>query len=741
MLIACHPVLVFFELPIICIFSRIALINLNLNIIHNYTLPMMTTMRRNILKFACLVLIQALMLISPGNGNSVKAATQWGNNTPPSSVITYPHTNAYYQAGSNMTIRVYSTDIGGTFPDGTVTQVDFIINDIVVHSTATHTQHTYTFVWTNIPQGTHRITARATDNLGGQFISAGVIVNVGTRPAINRGMSACKGKYLANIISHLPPRADFLHYWNGVTAENGSKWGTIEGTRDVMSWGQSDLSYNFARDNNLQFRYHAIIWGSQYPLWLRDIRTDVAAFRAEVLEYMDAVAARYDHIDQFCVINEQLRTHAPGTPMFRDGLGGNGVTGFDWQIWVFEQMRQRFPNSKLMLNDYGLENDPTAIEEKLALMEVLRDRGLIDGFGTQAHYFNVDQLWNAPGTLRTRLDMMDNAGVPIYVTELDLRGEPMSEANQLRSYQNLFPVFWEHPAVAGITLWGYVVGQTWREGLGIMNPDGTYRSAMTWLVNYMAGRPNTPGFPQCGNGLSPADDPANLLRNGDFERGTVWWDIQNTGATGTFSVVETPGMSGLLSLRICAPTFGTIFSAVRTRQTTPIVAGRSYEISFMARADAPRAMQVVVREPLTPWTFYSDRTVNLTTEWQTFTHTFTAAATSTTAMLQFYTGASATCVNIDRVVMRQVIPSSITDNRLNQRFSVFPNPVTDLLQVSSTQAWASCQYEVLNSLGQPVMRGTLEPGSQISMKNLPGGIYFIHLKCGDTVELHRVVKK
>jgi flagellar hook assembly protein FlgD len=55
-------------------------------------------------------------------------------------------------------------------------------------------------------------------------------------------------------------------------------------------------------------------------------------------------------------------------------------------------------------------------------------------------------------------------------------------------------VYWNHPAVAGITLWGYVEGATWAEGTGILNSNGTERSAMTWLKEFTTDLP-TVGYP------------------------------------------------------------------------------------------------------------------------------------------------------------------------------------------------------------------------------------------------------
>jgi hypothetical protein len=204
-------------------------------------------------------------------------------------------------------------------------------------------------------------------------------------------------------------------------------------------------------------------------------------------------------IDQIDVLNENMhinsynkQEHAAGTPYFRAGLGGDGETGYDWAIWLFEKARHYFPNAKLVINDFELVTNSAGRNEIMQLIKVLRDRGLIDGFGTQSHYFNVDGI--SASNLQNALNSMANSGVPVYVTEMDLKGKPESEANQMNSYKNAFPVYWNHPAVAGITLWGYVEGATWAAGTGILNSNGTERSAMTWLKSYMESLPDV-GYP------------------------------------------------------------------------------------------------------------------------------------------------------------------------------------------------------------------------------------------------------
>jgi GH35 family endo-1,4-beta-xylanase len=665
-------------------------------------------------------------------------------NYPPSCTVTMPHSNAYFKAGSDIEIHVYATDIGKSTNNGTVTKVEFFNGTTLLGEATAHTNYTYKFVWGCVPAGTYTIKARATNNRGVAFTSVGVVITVGNNDVIPRGMSACKGKYLANIIPNAP-QYNYNAFWNGVTAENSCKWGPVESTRDQFNWSGADVSYNHAKNNNMMFRYHALMWASQYPSWFKNLSS--AEAREEALEYMTAVAQRYPLTDQVDVINEQLPGHQADNPIFENLLGGKGSTGYDWQIWVFTKARELFPNTKLILNDYGLENNTNAINNMLGLVKALRDRGLIDGFGTQAHCFNVDQT--SASQLKSAIDLMATSGVPVYVTELDLNGGVESENNnsqQENSYRTHFPVYWEHPAVAGITLWGYITGATWKTGTGLMSSSGVEKPAFTWLKNYVSGRTNV-GYPSCATGpctsngdlpvvkltapennalfkigstinlvaeasdkdgvvtkvefyngatklgeraASPysfewtnvqegnykltavaTDDAGNrvvssevtitvgnprtqLIVNGEFDEGTTEWSIQNnSGASGTMTVIANGNMSGNNALRICPATPGTAEWHVQVRQATPIIEGKNYRISFMAKADAARSISVSVQQDADPYTTYFSESVDLTTTAKLYTMEFNATTSDPVAKLKFYVGSNSTCLVLDKVEMSE----------------------------------------------------------------------------------------
>jgi len=289
------------------------------------------------------------------------------------------------------------------------------------------------------------------------------------------------GKFVGNILPHsTTPDTTFSTYWNQITPENSGKWGMVEGTRDVMNWTQLDYMYNLTRSRGIPFKHHTFVWGQQYPSWITSL--SVTEQREEVEEWIAAFAARYPDTEYIDVVNEPLVGHAPAP--YAPALGGAGTTGWDWVIWSFEKARQYFPNAKLLLNDYSILSSDTATTQYLTIINLLKDRGLIDGIGEQAHFYESTSIT----TIQNNLNRLAATGLPIYISELDI--SIADDTAQLNRYQTLFPVFWTNPAVRGITFWGYKPGM-WRADGNLLRSDGTERPALTWLKDYIAANPQS----------------------------------------------------------------------------------------------------------------------------------------------------------------------------------------------------------------------------------------------------------
>ncbi len=103
------------------------------------------------------------------------------------------------------------------------------------------------------------------------------------------------------------------------------------------------------------------------------------------IEWFAAVAARYPDLEMIDLVNEPL--HAP--PAYAAALGGAWRHGWDWLITSFELGRQYFPSAELILNDYNILILPQFTNDYLNLINLLKDRGLIDGIGEQAHFLET----------------------------------------------------------------------------------------------------------------------------------------------------------------------------------------------------------------------------------------------------------------------------------------------------------------------------------------------------------------
>jgi endo-1,4-beta-xylanase len=336
-----------------------------------------------------------------------------------------------------------------------------------------------------------------------------------------------KEKFLGNIVAGSVP-ANFGTYWNQVTPENSGKWGSVEATRNTMNWSALDTAYNYAQTNNYKFKEHTLIWGAQYPTWLTTLTPSEQ--RAEIEEWMNLLAARYPNLWAIDVVNEPVKTPMP----FKDALGGDGTTGWDWVITSFQLARAKFPNAKLFINEYGTENDANARAQMLTIINLLKSRNLIDGIGIQAHYFNLDSMSAAQMT--TCLNEYAATGLDLYITELDIRGPLQTEESQSAQYQILFPAIWTHPAVKGVTLWGYIEGQTWRAGTGILNSTGTERAAMTWLKAYLNGE-TAPTAPSGLAATAASASQINLTWADNASNETAYKVEQATAATGPWTEI------------------------------------------------------------------------------------------------------------------------------------------------------------------------------------------------------------
>ena len=295
-------------------------------------------------------------------------------------------------------------------------------------------------------------------------------------------LSTNPDKFLGNITTNGNVEAgggvpSYYTLWNQITCENESKWQSVEGTRGSFNWSGADRAFNYAKQHNFTYKFHALVWGSQYPSWLEKLSAK-DRFTA-ITNWYNKAKAKYNTLPMIDVVNEAVGNHQPGNPMMKESLGGGGKTGFDWLIKAFDMAGERWPDAILIYNDYNsFQND---VDNYITLVQTLRDAGApIDAYGNQSHDVNNISASTLSSVMKKQQDALK---MPMFVTELDI--DIASDAQQKAQYQKVLPLMWEAPYCAGVTLWGYIHGATWVDNSGLYK-SGVERPAMTWIKEYMA---------------------------------------------------------------------------------------------------------------------------------------------------------------------------------------------------------------------------------------------------------------
>ena len=318
-----------------------------------------------------------------------------------------------------------------------------------------------------------------TQIIKGCLMAAGIAMMTVTAKA---QLSTNPDKFLGNITTGWNSDMDtdgfvFSDYWNQVTPENATKWGSVEGDRQgKYNWGGADKAAKYAKEHGFPFKFHTLVWGSQYPKWMDNLSTE-KQYEA-IVEWMDEAKKHYPDLPVIDVVNEAVSGHAPAP--YKAALGGDGKTGYDWIIKAFEMAHERWPDAILVYNDYNTFQWNT--DQFIDLVRTIRDAGApVDAYGCQSH----DLTGCSANTLKASMKKIQDAlKMPMYVTEYDIG--TANDNDQLRDYKAQIPLLWEADYCAGVTLWGWIYGKTWTtDGNSGLIKNKKERPAMEWLREYM----------------------------------------------------------------------------------------------------------------------------------------------------------------------------------------------------------------------------------------------------------------
>ncbi len=491
-----------------------------------------------------------------------------------------------------------------------------------------------------------------------------------------------RSKFLGAATSH-NIWAGFRLYWNQITPGNAGKWGSVENTRGQYNWSNLDAIYNYARTWNIPFKEHVLIWGQQQPSWISTL--DSANQRLAIEKWIDTLGKRYPHMEQCEVVNEPI--NAP--PAYKNALGGDGVTGWDWVITAFQLARQACAsNIKLILNEYNILHSNDRTNTYLTIINLLKDRNLIDGIGIQGHYFEFRSdisnpptnayQWDIP-TIRFNLNRLTATGLPVYITEFDI--DERLDTNQVNQYKIYFPIFWQNPGVKGITFWGYNYYDVWSAHPYTFLFDQSYyeRPALQWLRKYVT----LPLIPILS---SPINVTSGLPRNPLL----IWRSSE---------------------------------------------AAKSYRLQVSTLSNFPINFIVVDTTIIDTVIRVNTLSANTTYYWRVSAINDSGASDYSLGTAAFRTGDQFVSVNELREIP--------THNYLKQNF---PNPFNPVTIISyQIMANSIVNLKVFDILGREVatLVNEYKPAGAYSVtfdaSNLPSGIYFYRLRTGNFLETKKLV--
>ena len=271
--------------------------------------------------------------------------------------------------------------------------------------------------------------------------------------------------------------------FNSITPENCMKSMFLQPEKDKFDFKMADKYVAFGEKNKMFIHGHTLIWHSQLPKWMSQIKESLTMATAMDNHIATIVGNYKGRIHSWDVVNEAL--NEDGTlrkSVFLNTYGKEYLTN------AFKLAAKADPKTDLYYNDYNLCNAKKR-EGAIELVKNLQKNGAkIDGVGEQGHW-NL----NSPSLDEIEQTILDFSalGVKVAITELDISVLPSpwdvvgadvnqkSEANEKMNpypkglpddikiqlaarYEAIFKLFIKHQdKISRVTLWGVNDGQSW----------------------------------------------------------------------------------------------------------------------------------------------------------------------------------------------------------------------------------------------------------------------------------------
>lgn len=278
-------------------------------------------------------------------------------------------------------------------------------------------------------------------------------------------------------------------HYDSVTAEDQMKFDALQPSEGNFSYGTADQMVNYAVDNGMQVRGHALVWHRQTPSWVFSGSSSQVLQRMKnhitnVMQHFKGKVQVWDVVNEAIMDDGSYRTNNEGE---NQNSGWYGALGESYIAEAFIAAHEADPDAKLFYNDY-YNYHPVRRQAIYDMLKGLLAEGVpVHGVGLQAH-LNLE-----PGTspdeqsyhqtvanMEEAIEMYASLGLDVQITEMDislyLRGITYTEdqfytldkltdeilEQQAERYREFFDMFREHSdKISSVTTWGIVDSNTW----------------------------------------------------------------------------------------------------------------------------------------------------------------------------------------------------------------------------------------------------------------------------------------
>ncbi|KAL6200450.1 hypothetical protein ACLB2K_030231 [Fragaria x ananassa] len=259
-----------------------------------------------------------------------------------------------------------------------------------------------------------------------------------------------------NILANTAYQNWFTSRFGVTTFENEMKWYSTENSQGKEDYSVADAMLQFAKQHNIAVRDHNVFWDDpQYQLgWLTSLDKHQLALAA--FKRLYSVMNRYKgQVVAWDVVNENLHFD-----FFESKWGKNS------SAILYNWATKADGETTLFMNEFNtIEESEDGDSTPAKYLQKLRDIQAFPGNNNLKMAIGLESHFRSPTIpyIRSSIDTLAAANLPIWITELDIQSGP----NQAWYLEQIMREVYTHPKIQGIIIWA-----AWR-------PEGCYRMCLT----------------------------------------------------------------------------------------------------------------------------------------------------------------------------------------------------------------------------------------------------------------------